>query len=80
MMIALAHILHCAFIACILFLVNLEKGVPIMIPVGVGRGLMSSMKRIANQEITEKRQKKTEEKKEVGRKGFVARFLLGIRF
>ena len=36
-----------------------------MIPVGVGRGLMSSMKRIANQEITEKRQKKTEEKKEV---------------
>ena len=51
-----------------------------MIPVGVGRGLMSSMERIANQEITEKRQKKTEEKKEVGRKGLIAKFLLGIRF
>jgi len=60
--------------------VNLEKGVPIMIPVGVGRGLMSSMERIANQEITEKRQKKIGEKKEAGRKGLIARFLLGIRF
>ena len=51
-----------------------------MIPVGVGRGLMSSMERIANKEITEKRQKKTEEKKEVGKKCLIARFLLGIRF
>ena len=51
-----------------------------MIPVGVGRGLMSSMERIANQEITEKRQKKTKEEKEVGKKGFVTKVLLGIRF
>ena len=51
-----------------------------MIPVGVGRGLMSSMERIANQEITDKRRKKIEEKKEAGQKGLVARFLLGIRF
>ena len=51
-----------------------------MIPVGVGRGLMSSMERIANQEITDKRQKKIERKKEAGQKGLVARFLLGIRF
>ena len=80
MVTAIMHILHCAFSACILIIVNLEKGVPIMIPVGVGRGLMSSMERIANQEITEKRQKKTEEKKEVGSKGLIAKFLLGIRF
>ena len=51
-----------------------------MIPVGIGRGLMSSMERIANQEIIEKRQKKTGGGKEVGKKGFVAKFLLGIRF
>ena len=41
---------------------------------------MSSMERIANQEITDKRQKKIEKKKEAGQKGLVARFLLGIRF
>ena len=51
-----------------------------MIPVGVGRGLMSSMKRMANQEITDKRQKKIKEKKEAGQKSLIARFLLGIRF
>ncbi len=51
-----------------------------MIPVGVGRGLMSSMKRMANQEITDKRQKKIQEKKEAGQKSLIARFLLGIRF
>ena len=51
-----------------------------MIPVGVGRGLMSSMKRMANQKITDKRQKKIKEKKEAGQKSLIARFLLGIRF
>jgi hypothetical protein len=57
-----------------------KKEILKMIPVGVGRGLMSSMERIANQEITDKRQKKIEKKKEAGQKGLVARFLLGIRF
>ncbi len=41
---------------------------------------MSSMERIAIQEITDKRRKKIEKKKEAGQKGLVARFLLGIRF
>ena len=51
-----------------------------MIPVGVGRGVMSSLERIAKQEINEKRRKKTLASHEVGRKGVIARFLLGIRF
>ena len=51
-----------------------------MIPVGVGRGVMSSLERIAKKEINKKRRKKTLSSHEVGRKGVIARFLLGIRF
>ena len=51
-----------------------------MIPVGVGRGVMSSLERIAKQEINEKRWKKTLSSHEIGRKGLIARFLLGVRF
>ena len=74
------HILHCAFSAYILLSSLWKKEILKMIPVGVGRGLMSSMKRMANQEITDKRQKKIKEKKEAGQKSLIARFLLGIRF
>ncbi len=51
-----------------------------MIPVGVGRAVVHSYERIANQEIKEKRWRKTLSSHEVGRKGWIARFLLGIRF
>ena len=51
-----------------------------MIPVGVGRGLVSSSGRIVEQELQEKKRKKTLASHEVGRKGWVARFLLGVRF
>ena len=51
-----------------------------MIPVGVGRGVMSSLERIAKQEINEKRRKKTLSSHEAGRKGLIVRLLLGIRF
>jgi|TARA_E500000081_G_C6059264_1_gene317515 hypothetical protein len=51
-----------------------------MIPVGVGRGVVSSLERIAKQEINEKRWKKKLSGQEVGRKGLIARLLLGVRF
>ncbi|MGB0253240.1 MAG: hypothetical protein ACPF96_02720 [Litorivicinaceae bacterium] len=51
-----------------------------MIPVGVGRAVVRSYERLANQEIKAKRWKKSLSSHEVGRKGLIARFLLGIRF
>jgi hypothetical protein len=54
--------------------------VQIMIPVGVGRAVVHSYERIANQEIKAKRWRKTLSSHEVGRKGLIARFLLGIQF
>jgi hypothetical protein len=51
-----------------------------MIPVGVGRGLLGSYKRIAEQEIQAQRKSKWLSNHQIGKKGIVARFLLGIKF
>jgi hypothetical protein len=59
---------------------NNKLEVLIMIPVGVGRAVVRSYERLANQEIKAKRWKKSLSSHEVGRKGLIARFLLGIRF
>lgn len=72
--------LHYAFIAHIVRPYTKQVEVLIMIPVGVGRAVVHSYERIANQEIKEKRWRKTLSSHEVGRKGLIARFLLGIRF
>lgn len=49
-----------------------------MIPVGVGRGLVASYGQIVEQELRAKKRKKPTI--EVGKKGWLSRVLLGIRF
>ena len=72
--------LHYAFSAHIVRPYTKQMEVLIMIPVGVGRAVVRSYEQIANQEIKAKRWRKTLSSHEVGRKGLIARFLLGIRF
>ncbi len=51
-----------------------------MIPVGVGRGLLGSYVRIVEQEIQDHKKRKMLSSHQVGKKGLIARFLLGIKF
>lgn len=51
-----------------------------MIPVGVGRSLMTSYRTLADHEIKLQRKKKMLCQHEVGKKSLLARWLLGIRF
>ena len=51
-----------------------------MISVGVGRAIVTSYEKIASQEVYVARWKKALASHEVGRKGLIARFFLGIRF
>ena len=50
-----------------------------MIPVGVGRGVMSSLERLARQEKKTNRKKKIEANKEVGKKSGIIKVLFGNR-
>jgi hypothetical protein len=51
-----------------------------MIPVGVGRGLLGSYVRIVEQEIQDQKKRKMLSSHQIGKKGLIARFLLGIKF
>lgn len=51
-----------------------------MIPTSIGSGILKSHRHIAKQEIQAAKIKRDSQKHEVGRKGLLARFLLGIRF
>jgi hypothetical protein len=51
-----------------------------MIPVGVGRGLLGSYARIVEQEIQDQKKRRMLSNHQIGKKGFIARFLLGIKF
>mgnify|MGYP000159160463 FL=1 len=51
-----------------------------MIPVSIGSAILKSHGRIVQQEIQAAKIKRDSQKHEVGRKGLVARFLLGIKF
>jgi len=51
-----------------------------MIPVGVGRGLLGSYARIVEQEIQDQKKRRMLSNHQIGKKGLIARFLLGIKF
>ena len=51
-----------------------------MIPVGVGRGLLGSYARIVEQEIQDQKKRRMPSNHQIGKKGLIARFLLGIKF
>ena len=51
-----------------------------MIPVGVGRSLMTSYRALADHEIRAQRQRKMLCRHEIGKKTLLIRWLLGIRF
>lgn len=51
-----------------------------MIPVGVGRSLMTSYRALADHEIRAQKQRKMFYRHEVGKKALLIRWLLGIRF
>lgn len=51
-----------------------------MIPVSIGSAILKSHRRIVQQEIQAAKIKRDSQKHEVGRKGLIARFLLGIKF
>ena len=72
--------LHYAFCAFIIYLHTRSEEVLTMISVGVGRAIVTSYEKIASQEVYVARWKKALASHEVGRKGLIARFFLGIRF
>ena len=51
-----------------------------MNPVGVGRGLLGSYARIVEQEIQDQKKRRMLSNHQIGKKGLIARFLLGIKF
>ena len=51
-----------------------------MIPVSIGNCILKSHRKIAKQEIQAAKMKRDIPMHEIGRKGLIARFLLGIKF
>ena len=60
--------------------VQSEKKDDTMIPVSVGSGILRSHRKIAKQEIQAAKMKRDIHMHQIGRKGLIARLLLGIKF
>ena len=51
-----------------------------MIPVSIGNAILKSHRKIVQQEIEAVKMKRGSYRRVIGNKGFIARFLLGIKF